>query len=87
MSLLILKTMIQCCEVDKLKLEEASRNELLALAKGETITRYNKSQAYKGFSINNIDTTSILKDDILIVTCQVGDYNDTIRFRGYTILD
>jgi len=61
-----------------LKLEEASRNELLAFAKGETITRYNKAQAYKGFSINNIDTTDILKNNVLVVTCQVGDYDDTI---------
>ena len=38
------------------KLEEVSRNELLALTKGETITRYNKAQAYKGFNIVNIDT-------------------------------
>ena len=37
------------------KLEEASRNELLALAKSETITRYNKSAGYKGFySFNSI---------------------------------
>lgn len=63
------------------KLEEVSRNELLALAKGETITRYNKSQAYKGFSIVNIDTTDILYHNALVITCKVGDYNDTVELE------
>lgn len=60
------------------KLEEASRNELLALTKGETITRYNKASGYKGFSITNIDTTNVLRDNSLVVTCKVGDYQDTV---------
>lgn len=63
------------------KLEEVSRNELLALTKGETITRYNKAQAYKGFSIVNIDTTDILYHNALVITCKVGDYNDTVELE------
>ena len=49
------------------QLTEASRNELLALAKSDTITRYNKSVQYKGFSIVDIDTTSIFKTDTITV--------------------
>lgn len=63
------------------KLEEASRNELLAIAKGETITRYNKAPGYKGFSIINIDTTNILRDNTLVVTCQVGKYHDSVQLE------
>ena len=61
------------------KLEEVSRNELLAKSKQQTITRYNKSAGYKGFSIVDIDTTSVLSTDSLRVTCRVGDYFDTVE--------
>lgn len=62
----------------KHKVEEASRNELLAITKSDTITRYNKSVAYKGFSISDIDTTNVLRDNTLRVTCRVGNYYDTV---------
>ncbi len=61
------------------KLEEASRNELLAKSKAETITRYNKSAGYKGFSLVDIDTTSIKTRDAIVITNRVGDYFDTIE--------
>ena len=41
------------------KLQEASRNELLALTKSQTVTRYNKSEEYKGFTIKDIKTDEI----------------------------
>lgn len=63
------------------KLEEVSRNELLAKTKGETITRYNKAAEYKGFSIVNIDTSSILTDNSVVITCRVGKYNDTLQLE------
>lgn len=63
------------------KLEEVSRNELLVKAKAETITRYNKSAGYKGFSLVDIDTTAIKTRDCLIVTNQVGKYFDTIELE------
>lgn len=63
------------------KLEEASRNELLALAKSETITRYNKSAGYKGFYLVDIDTTAIKTRDALIITNKVGKYYDTIELE------
>lgn len=66
-------------------LTEASRNELLALAKSDTITRYNKSVQYKGFSIVDIDTTSIFKTDTIAVTCKVGDYYDTVELQDILI--
>lgn len=61
------------------KLEEASRNELLAKSKAETITRYNKSSGYKGFSLVDIDTTAIKTRDVIIITNRVGDYFDTVE--------
>lgn len=61
------------------KLEEASRNELLAKSKAETITRYNKSAGYKGFSLVDIDTTAIKTRDAIIITNRVGDYFDTVE--------
>lgn len=67
------------------QLTEASRNELLALAKSDTITRYNKSVQYKGFSIVDIDTTSIFKTDTITVTCKVGDYYDTVEMQDILI--
>lgn len=63
----------------KQKLIEVSRNELLAKAKLQTITRYEKSSGYKGFSIADIDTTSVFTRDVLRVTCRVGNYWDTIE--------
>lgn len=63
------------------KLEEASRNELLAKAKAETITRYNKSAGYKGFSLVDIDTTAIKTRDTIIITNRVGNYFDTIELN------
>ena len=66
----------------KSKIEEVSRNELLSKAKKQTITRYNKSPAYKGFSIEDIDTTSILTTNCLRVTCKVGDYWDTVEMQN-----
>lgn len=66
-------------KVESKKLEEASRNELLAKSKAETITRYNKSAGYKGFSLVDIDTTSIKTRDAIVITNRVGDYFDTIE--------
>lgn len=63
------------------KLEEAGRNELLVLAKGETITRYNKAAGYKGFSLVDIDTNSIMVHDSIVVTNRVGNYYDTIELE------
>lgn len=69
----------------KSKIEEASRNELLALTKSQTITRYNKAAGYKGFSIVDIDTSMLLRDDTITVTCRVGDYYDTIQLMDILI--
>ena len=66
----------------KHKIEEKSRNELLAKTKSQTITRYNKSQGYKGFTIADIDTTSILTTNCFRVTCRVGDYWDTVEMQN-----
>lgn len=66
-------------------LTEASRNELLALAKSDTITRYRKSAQYKGFSIVDIDTTSIFRTDTITITCKVGDYYDTVEMNDILI--
>lgn len=65
----------------KQKLEEASRNELLAKSKAETITRYNKSAGYKGFSLVDIDTTAIKTRNTIIITNRVGDYFDTVELE------
>lgn len=69
----------------KIKIEEASRNELLAQAKSQTKTRYDKSAQYKGFSIVDIDTTSIFKTDTITITCKVGDYHDVIELQDILI--
>lgn len=61
------------------KLEEASRNELLAKSKAETITRYNKSAGYKGFSLVDIDTTAIKTRDSIVITNRVGNYFDSVE--------
>lgn len=65
----------------KQKLEEASRNELLAKSKAETITRYNKSAGYKGFSLVDIDTTAIKTRNTLVITNRVGNYYDTVELE------
>ena len=66
----------------KNKLEEVSRNDMLAKAKSQTITRYNKAPGYKGFSIVDIDTTSVFTTNSLRVTCRVGDYWDTVEMEN-----
>ena len=63
-------------------LVEVSRNELLVKAKSQTITRYKKSAGYKGFSIVDIDTTSVFTTNSLRVTCRVGDYWDTVEMQN-----
>lgn len=64
------------------KLEEVSRNELLVKAKSQTITRYNKAAGYRGFNIVDIDTTGVLVNDALRITCRVGDYFDTVELQN-----
>lgn len=64
------------------KLEEVSRNDMLVKAKKQTITRYNKAAGYRGFSIIDIDTTSIFTTNCLRVTCKVGDYWDTVEMQN-----
>lgn len=66
----------------KHKIEEVSRNDLLAKAKKQTITRYKKSAGYKGFSIVDIDTTSVFTTNCLRVTCRVGKYWDTVEMEN-----
>lgn len=67
---------------NKNKLEEVSRNDMLTKAKSQTITRYNKAPGYKGFSIVDIDTTSVFTTNSLRVTCRVGDYWDTVEMEN-----
>lgn len=73
----------QCIEdnvkTESKKLEEASRNELLAKSKAETITRYNKSSGYKGFSLVDIDTTAIKTRNSIVITNRVGNYFDSVE--------
>lgn len=64
------------------KIEEATRNELLAKTKKQTITRYNKASGYKGFSIVDIDTNSVFTTNSLRVTCRIGDYWDTVEMQN-----
>lgn len=65
----------------KNKLEEVSRNELLAKTKGETITRYKKSAQYKGFSLVDIDINNLLRNNTVVLVCRVGDYLDYIQLE------
>lgn len=65
----------------KQKLEEVSRNELLAKTKGETITRYKKSAQYKGFNLVDIDINNLLRDNTIVLVCRVGDYLDYIQLE------
>lgn len=68
-------------EESNYKLQEKSRNELLAKTKLQTKSRYNKASEYKGFSIADIDTTSIFTTNSLRVTCRVGNYWDTVEME------
>lgn len=67
------------------KLQEASRNELLALTKSQTVTRYNKAEEYKGFSIRDIKTDEIFNKDMLVIVCRVGDYEDVVALEDILI--
>lgn len=62
-------------------LNEVSRNELLAKSKGETIDRYNRAAGYKGFGISNIDTSNILSNNSVVITCHVGQYDDVVELE------
>ena len=67
----------------KHKIEEKSRNELLAKTKSQTITRYNKAQEYKGFYIRGVDLDNLLKkDSSLVINCQVGNYRDQVEIEN-----
>lgn len=78
-------------------LNEASRNELLAITRKELDLRSKKSReanpagpysnrlersaGYKGFSISDIDTSNILTNNALVVHLQVGDYDDVVELE------
>lgn len=64
------------------RLDEVSRNQLIAKTKSQTITRYKKAAGYKGFSVVDIDTTSVFTRNCFRVTCRVGDYWDTIEMEN-----
>lgn len=64
------------------RLDEVSRNQLIAKTKSQTITRYKKAAGYKGFSVIDIDTTSVFTRNCFRVTCRVGDYWDTIEMEN-----
>ena len=63
------------------KLEEASRNELLAKTKMQTLSRYKRADEYRGFTLTDVDTDHLLTTDTLPVTCKVGKYWDTIELQ------
>ena len=67
---------------ESVKLQEVSRNDMLATTKMQTVTRYKKSVNYKGFTIADIDTTSIFTTNSFRVTCRVGDYWDTVEMEN-----
>lgn len=78
-------------------LKEASRNELLAITRkeldlrskksretnpnGPYSNRLEKSAGYKGFSISDIDTSTILTNNSLVIHLQVGDYDDVVELE------
>lgn len=78
-------------------LNEASRNELLAITRKELDLRSKKSReanpagpfsnrlersaGYKGFSISDIDTSNVLTNNSLVVHLQVGDYDDVVELE------
>lgn len=68
--------------VKKYKLEEVSRNELLAKTKMQTVSRYKRADGYKGFYLGDVDTDHLLTTDTLPVTCRVGDYWDTVELQN-----
>lgn len=68
-----------------MKLQEASRNELLALTKSQTVTRYNKAEEYKGFTIKDIKTDEIFHKDMLVIECNVGKYTDVVALEDILI--
>lgn len=63
------------------RLQEASRNELLYLTKSQHGDRYNRAVAYKGFSVQNIDTTNLLRKNTLLVICRVGEHNTVVELQ------
>ena len=65
----------------KSKIEEVSRNQMVAKTKAQTKSRYDRAQNYKGFSIIDLDTTNILRNNSIAVTCRVGDYHDSIEIE------
>lgn len=81
-----------------IKIQEASRNDLLAITKKEhdlrskarqeadpnnpnVSNRYIRSSGYKGFGIDNVDTTNLLRGNTLVITLNVGDYIDTVELE------
>ena len=64
------------------KLFEASRNELLAQTKEQTISRYKRSEEYKGFYIYDIDTSNLFtKQSPMLITCRVGKYHTQVEIQ------
>lgn len=64
-------------------LNEVSRKNLVGKTKVFSPTRYNKRLRYATMSIPEIDENELLYNDMLVLKVQVGQYTDTIAYRGF----
>lgn len=64
-------------------INEVSRRNLVGKTKVFSPTRYNKRLRYATMSVPEIDEDELLYNDMLVLSVQVGQYTDTIAFKGF----
>lgn len=68
--------------VDNMRLDEASRNELISKTRIDNRDRYNKRLGYRPVTFDGVNIKELFDNGELVFTTKVGDYTNIIAVRG-----
>ena len=68
--------------VDNMRLDEASRNELISKTRIDNRDRYNKRLGYRPVTFDGVNIKELFDNGELVFTTKVGDYTNIIAVKG-----
>lgn len=68
--------------VDIMRLDEASRNELISKTRVDNRDRYNKRLGYRPVTFDGVNIKELFDNGELVFTTKVGDYTNVIAAKG-----
>lgn len=68
--------------VDTMRLDEASRNELISKTRIDNRDRYNKRLGYRPVTFDGVNIKELFDNGELVFTTKVGDYTNIIAVKG-----